>query len=95
MGLLALVIGCDVDVIVFAVFGHERHRRHHHHVVELLGHHRDLGRHARLQARVGRLDENVDVKGHAAAATVGASEFATDAIAVTVPGSRYRETRDT
>ena len=70
-GLFAFAVGCHVDVIVFAILGHERHGRHHHHIVELFGHHRDLGCHARLEARVGRFDQNVDVKGHAAAATFG------------------------
>ena len=67
--LLAFRIGGQIDVIVLAIFGHQRHGRHHNHVVELLGHYRDLGSHTRLKATVGCFDEDVDVKGHAAAAT--------------------------
>ena len=69
--LFALRIGGQIDVIVLAIFGHQRHGRHHHHVVELLGHYRDLGSHTRLKATVGCFDEDVNVKGHAAAAPGG------------------------
>ena len=69
--LLAFVIGGHVDVTVLAVLGHQRHSGHHDHVVKLLGYHRDLGSHTGLKAAIWCLDEDVDVKGHVAAATVG------------------------